>query len=141
MVVGVSPSYHRRRATGLATASAVLGTLALLAVVLSAGVLFFVALPVGVVAAAMGMAARRRAGGARATIGVVTGVLAVVLSLLVIALIAVVVTVLDGIDLQGLPDAIRDLMPEDLERELDQQLREVPDDVLPSDPASSPPGT
>jgi fatty acid desaturase len=108
----VGPSGQQQRATGLATASAVLGTLALLAVLLTFGVLFFVALPVG------------------ATVGVVTGVLAVLLSLLVVALIAVVTIALDGIDLGGLPDAIRDLIPQDLERELDRQLPEVPDGVI-----------
>lgn len=129
-VIGVRPSYQPKRATGLAVASAVLGALALLAVVLTVGVLFVVGLPVGAVAAVMGVVARRRAGGALATVGVVTGVLAVVLSLLVLALIVAVVTVLDGIDLGGLPDAIRDLIPEDVERQLDEQLPEVPDDVV-----------
>ena len=119
-------------------ASAVLGTLALLAVVLTLGVLFVVGLPVGAVAAVMGVVARRRAGGALATVGVVTGVLAVVLSLLVLALIVAVVAVLDGIDLSGLPDAIRDLIPENLERELDEQLPEVPDDAIPSGSGGEP---
>lgn len=128
----MGPSYQRNRATGLATASAVLGTLALLAVVLTVGVLFVVGLPVGAAAAMMGVVARRRAGGALATVGVVTGALAVVLSLLVVALIVAVITLLDGIDLSGLPDAVRDLIPEDLERELDEQLPEVPDDVVSS---------
>ena len=121
---------QQQRATGLATASAVLGTLALLAVVVTFGVLFVVALPVGAAAAIMGVVARRRAGGGAATVGVVTGVLAVLLSLLVVALIAVVTIALDGIDLGGLPQAIRDLIPLNLERELDRQLPEVPDGVI-----------
>jgi len=127
----VGPSgQQQQRATGLATASAVLGTLALLAVVVTFGVLFVVALPVGAAAAIMGVVARRRAGGGAATVGVVTGVLAVLLSLLVVALIAVVTIALDGIDLGGLPQAIRDLIPLNLERELDRQLPEVPDGVI-----------
>ena len=126
----MGPSGQQQRATSLATASAVLGTLALLAVLLTFGVLFFVALPVGAAAAVMGVVARRRAGGAGATVGVVTGVLAVLLSLLVVALIAVVTIALDGIDLSGLPQAIRDLIPLNLERELDRQLPEVPDGVI-----------
>lgn len=121
---------QQQRATGLATASAVLGTLALLAVVVTFGVLFVVALPVGAAAAIMGVVARRRAGGGAATVGVVTGVLAVLLSLLVVALIAVVTIALDGIDLGGLPQAIRDLIPLNLERELDRQLPEVPDGAI-----------
>ncbi|MDQ3433254.1 MAG: hypothetical protein M3481_00985 [Actinomycetota bacterium] len=121
---------QQQRATGLATASAVLGTLALLAVVVTFGVLFVVALPVGAAAAIMGVVARRRAGGGAATVGVVTGGLAVLLSLLVVALIAVVTIALDGIDLGGLPQAIRDLIPLNLERELDRQLPEVPDGVI-----------
>lgn len=107
-----------------------MGTLALLAVVLTFGVLFVVGLPVGAAAAIMGLVARRQGGGAGATVGMVTGALAVLLSLLVAVLIAVVIIALDGIDLGGLPDAIRDLIPQDVERELDRQLPEVPDGVI-----------
>lgn len=57
----------------MSTASAVLGTLALLAVVLSLGLLFFVALPMGLVAILLAVVARRK--GMRAMVGLVTGVL------------------------------------------------------------------
>jgi asparagine N-glycosylation enzyme membrane subunit Stt3 len=104
------------------TASAVLGTLALLAVVLSFGLLFFVALPVGLLAIFLAVAARRR--GAAATIGLVTGVLSTILSLLVVGLIVAVVVFLDGLDVGGLPDAVREGIPDDVLRELEEQLPE-----------------
>ena len=117
-----TPSHHHPPATGLATTSATLGILSLLAVVLTLGVLFVVALPVGLIAVVTGSMARRRGGGGAATVGIVTGVLAILLSLAVVAFIVVVVTALDGIDLSGLPDDVRDLIPQDLERELNDLL-------------------
>jgi hypothetical protein len=106
----------------MSTASAVLGTLALLAVVLSFGLLFFVALPVGLLAILLAVVARRR--GVAATVGLVTGVLSTVLSLVVVGLIVAVVVFLDGLDLSGMPDAVRDGIPDDVLRELEEQLPE-----------------
>lgn len=106
----------------MSTASAVLGTLALLAVVLSFGLLFFVALPVGLLAILLAVVARRK--GVRATVGLVTGVLSTVLSLLVVGLIVAVVFLLDGLDVSGLPDAVRDGIPDDVLRQLEEQLPE-----------------
>lgn len=127
-------SHDRPPATGLAKTSAALGILSLLAVVLTLGVLFVVALPVGLIAVVTGSMARRRAARGAATVGIVTGVLAILLSLAVIALIVVVVTVLDGIDLSGLPDDVRDLIPQDLERELNDQLERGLDEQIPDSP-------
>lgn len=107
----------------MSTASAVLGTLALLAVVLSFGLLFFVALPMGLLAILLAVVARRR-GTRRATVGLVTGVASTVLSLLVVALIAAVVAFFDGLDLSGVPDSVREGIPDDVLRELDEQLPE-----------------
>lgn len=106
----------------MSTASAVLGTLALLAVVLSFGLLFFVALPMGLLAILLAVIARRK--GTRATVGLVTGVLSTVLSLVVVALIVAVVAFFDGLDLSGLPDSVRDGIPDDVLRELEEQLPE-----------------
>ena len=106
----------------MSTASAVLGTLALLAVVLSFGLLFFVALPLGLLAILLAVVARRK--GMRAMVGLVTGVLSTVLSLLVVGLIVAVVVFLDGVDFSGLPDAVRDGIPDDVLRELEEQLPE-----------------
>ena len=104
----------------MSTASAVLGTLALLAVVLTFGVLFFVALPMGLLAILLAVVARRRGG--RATVGLVTGVLSTVFSLLVVALIVAVLAFFNELDLSGLPDGVRDGIPDDVLRELDDQL-------------------
>ncbi|MDQ3678295.1 MAG: hypothetical protein M3401_16105 [Actinomycetota bacterium] len=106
----------------MSTLSAVLGTLALLAVVLSFGLLFFVSLPLGLLAILLAVVARRK--GVRATVGLVTGIASTVLSLLVVALIVAVVAFLDGLDLSGLPDGARDAIPDDVLRELEQQLPE-----------------
>ena len=112
----------------MSTASAVLGTLALLAVVLSFGLLFFVALPVGLLAIFLAVASRRRrrgiAAGGAATVGLVTGMLSTVLSLLVVGLIVAVVAFLDGLDLSGLPDSVRDGIPDEVVRQLEEQLPE-----------------
>lgn len=107
---------------GMSTVSAILGTLALLAVVLSVGLLFFVALPMGLVAILLAVVARRR--GVRATVGLTTGVLSTVLSLVVVALLVAVVAFFDGLDLSGLPDGVRDGIPDEVMRELEDQLPE-----------------
>lgn len=127
-----------RGGTGLATASAVVGVISLLAVIFTVGALFFLALPGGIAAMVMGVAGRRRARGGRglALLGLITGLIAVVLSLLVIVFIALLATVLDSVNLDGLPDSIRDLAPEDLLQDLEQRLPEVPD--IPEVPEAAP---
>lgn len=120
-------SHHRRPGSGLARTSAGVGILSLLCVVLTLGVLFVVALPLGLIALVTGATARRRGAGGAATVGIVAGALAILLSLAVAVLVVVVITVLDGIDLSGLPDDVRDLIPQDLERELDEQLDASPE--------------
>ncbi|HEV2770535.1 MAG TPA: hypothetical protein VGV40_10160 [Solirubrobacteraceae bacterium] len=118
-----------RGGTGLATASAVVGVLSLLAVVFTLGGLFFIALPGGIAAMVMGVAGRRRRreGRGRALLGLITGLLAVILSVLVIVLVALLATLLDNVNLDGLPDSIRDLAPDDVLRDLEQRLPEAPD--------------
>lgn len=118
-----------RRGAGLATASAVVGVLSLLAVIFTLGTLFFLALPGGIAAMVMGVVGRRRGGEGRgrALLGLITGLLAVILSVLVIVLVALLATLLDSVNLDGLPDSIRDLAPDDVLRDLEQRLPEAPE--------------
>ncbi len=127
-----------RGGTGLATASAVVGVISLLVVILTLGTLFFLALPGGIAAMVMGVAGRGRAreGRGRALLGLITGLIAVVLSVLVIVLIALLATVLDSVNLDGLPDSIRDLAPDDLLQDLEQRVPELPD--IPEVPEGAP---
>jgi len=127
-------SERPRGGTGLATASAVVGALSLVAVIFTLGAGFIIALPGGIAAMVMGVAGRRRssAGRGRALLGLITGLLAVILSVLVIIFLALVATVLDsvnldGLNLDGLPDSIRDLAPGDLLQDLEQRLPEAPE--------------
>jgi len=124
--------HHRseppRGGTGLATASALVGVISLLVVIFTLGAAFFLALPGGIVAMVMGVAGRRRAsaGRGRALLGLITGLLAVILSVLVIVLIALFATLLDNVNLDGLPDSLRDLAPDDVLQDLEQRLPDAP---------------
>ena len=124
--------HEQRQGTGLATAAAILGAIALLMLILTFGGLFFLALPLGIAAIVMGGVARGRVnrgtadprGAGRARLGSVLGWITTVLSLLVIALIVVVVAVLSSTDFDSLPDVIQDQIPQDLRNEAESQLED-----------------
>lgn len=99
------PAHAPRQGTGLATAALVVGALALLALVVTFGFLFFIALPLGIAAVVMGALARRRVssgvadrrGGWRATGGLLLGLVAAILSALVLLLVVLGFAALDGL--------------------------------------------
>jgi hypothetical protein len=124
--------HEHQQGTGLATAAAVVGAVALLMLIFTIGGLFFLALPLGIAAIVMGGIARRRAkrgtadprGAGRARLGSVLGWITTVLSLLVVALIVLVVAVLSSTDIDGLPDQIQDQIPESLQDEAENQIED-----------------
>jgi len=124
--------HEQQQGTGLATAAAIAGVIALLMLILTFGGLFFLALPLAIAAIVMGGIARRRVrrgtgdprGSGRALLGSVLGWITTVLSLLVIALIVLVVAVLSSTDINSLPDVIQDQIPQDLLDEAENQLED-----------------
>lgn len=124
---------ERRHGTGLATGAAVLGIIALLAVVLTIGGLFFLALPLGIVAIVMAVVARRRVddgtadprGRGRATTGLVTGVIATFLSALVALLIAIGIALLSEVDFDALPDDIEEQIPDELIDDVEREAERI----------------
>jgi hypothetical protein len=124
--------HEQQQGTGLATAAAIVGVIALLMLILTFGGLFFLALPLAIAAIVMGGIARRRVrrgtgdprGSGRALLGSVLGWITTVLSLLVIALIVLVVAVLSSTDINSLPDVIQDQIPQDLLDEAENQLED-----------------
>ncbi len=124
--------HEHEHGTGLATAAAIVGAVALLMLILTIGGLFFLALPLGIAAIVMGGIARRRAnrgtadprGAGRARLGSVLGWITTVLSLLVVALVVLVVAVLSSTDIDGLPDQIQDQIPQNLQDEAENQLED-----------------
>jgi uncharacterized protein YqgC (DUF456 family) len=135
---------RQQNGTGLATAAAVVGVIALLVLLLTIGGLFFLSLPLGIAAIVMGGIARRRAkrgiadprGAGRARIGSVLGWITTVLSLLVLALVVVVVALLSSADFDSLPDQIQDQVPEslqdDLRNEAENQIEDGIQEQLPN---------
>lgn len=131
---------HQQKGTGLATAAAIVGAIALLILVLTIGGLFFLSLPLGIAAIVMGGIARRRAkrgtadprGAGRARLGSVLGWITTVLSLLVLALVVVVIALLSSTDIDGLPDQIQDQIPESLQDEAENQIEDGIREQLPS---------
>lgn len=130
---------EQQRGTGLATAAAVVGAIALLILILTIGGLFFLTLPLGIAAIVMGGIARRRVrrgaadprGAGRARLGSVLGWITTVLSLLVLALVVVVVALLSSTDIDGLPDQIQDQIPQSLQDEAENQIEDGIRDQVP----------
>jgi uncharacterized membrane protein len=124
--------HEQRQGTGLATAAAIVGVIALLVLILTLGSFFFLALPLAIAAIVMGGVARRRVrrgtgdprGAGRARLGSVLGWITTVLSLLVIAAIVVFVAVLSSTDIESLPDQIQDQIPQELIDETESQLED-----------------
>lgn len=129
---GAGPHGYRH-GTGLGVGAAVAGVLALIAVIFTFGGLFFIALPLGIAAMIMGSVARRRAetgagdprGRGPARAGFWTGLIAVILSVLVGLLIAIGVALLSGIDFEGLPDDVQNLIPDRLQDDVQIDTPEV----------------